>query len=348
MKKILITLTACIFCSEILSAAPVILYTPNHHAVSAFTNTDELDQPEKDQLRTYYTNLYPNAVFISEATLNYNCHSYAWNMSEGGPTCWLNASPDLHWYWDDESYVETTDAYAEKVIYVMGDHSATLYVNTGMYLSKWSYGPLMLHRLNDCPYNTSFGYMYYAKYPKISGASMIGGSERLTFSVNCIPKNTTLVWNYPTSLLDVVTSANNTIGLKPKTTSTVGEALITANFMEAGVVKYSASKRIGIGGPAVSGISISVRRDATGQIAYPSGVGLRPNAYYTATITGAEEVDLLEWVGDSNITIDSYSGNQMRFHTRSIPTTQLSVYGTVQRYGIRRFLIGVTIPGGVD
>lgn len=39
------------------------------------------------QRNVYYQHEYPNATFISTSTRTYNCHSYAWNMTDGGPTC---------------------------------------------------------------------------------------------------------------------------------------------------------------------------------------------------------------------------------------------------------------------
>ncbi len=105
-------------------AQTVTLYTPNGSTVSAFMRT-EMSNSEI----TYYTNLYrtsyPQAEVLANASDTYNCHSYAWNLSEGGAiVCWLNQSPDLHKYWDDQSYLETNENNMEKIFYYNGDHSA--------------------------------------------------------------------------------------------------------------------------------------------------------------------------------------------------------------------------------
>lgn len=348
MRKYIFLLIIFISNSVHLPAADITLFTPNRHPVSAFTRAEELSYSERIQCDNYWRMLYPNAEFMGNSTTTYNCHSYAWNIYEGGQTCWLNQYPDLHWYWDDESYVETTADYASRVFYSSGDHSAHSYTSSGLYISKWGVGPRMKHTLTDCPYNT-FGIKYYAEYPSISGSAMIGGAEEIEYFVNCIHLNTDLVWNYPSYLFDEVSSTESSIVLRPKSATATGNATVTANFVDAAnTVRYTARKNVGINGPHVSGISITVRRDNTGQIVFPSGIGLRQNAYYTVTLSGAEGVDLIEWVADSNIVIDSYSNTEMKFHTGSIPSTLLTVYGTVNRYGVRRNLIGVTLYGGVD
>jgi hypothetical protein len=61
---------------------------------------------------------------LANASITYNCHSFAWNLMEGGSLCWLDQLPDLHKYWDDGSYIETTESSAKKIFYYNGDHSA--------------------------------------------------------------------------------------------------------------------------------------------------------------------------------------------------------------------------------
>ncbi len=348
MRKYIILFLAILSCQISAIATDITLYTPNGHSVYAFTRSEEFTYQERLDMDAYWTSSYPNAEKKEMSTSTYNCHSYAWNYVEGGPICWLNQFPDLHWYWDDESYVETDETYAEKIFYYSEDHSAIQSEDSGWFISKWGSAPLMKHLPGDCPYDAQ-NLRYYAKYPVISGEDMIGGTEELEYSVSCIPKNTTVKWNYPSALLDSISATETSIVLKPKTYNTIGNATITANFKNTNnVVTHSAAKRIGVGGPCTDNVSIIVRRDMTNQIVYPSGVGLRPNAYYTATLSGATGYSQIEWIGDSNITIDLYTDTQLKFHTGSIPTTQLSVYGTSNRYGIRRNLIGVTLYGGID
>lgn len=57
-----------------------IVYTPNNTAVDVFNYYDilELLPGDKTYARNYAESVFPNLVFLAEATKNYNCHSYAW------------------------------------------------------------------------------------------------------------------------------------------------------------------------------------------------------------------------------------------------------------------------------
>lgn len=162
-----------------VQGANITLYTPKGHAVSAFTKS-EFTSSEIYLLNQQYIQLYPNATLVASASNTYNCHSYAWNMVEGGSTCWLNQTPDLHWYWDDGSYEEISETYAQKIFYYMGDHSAIKSpTHTGMYESKWGQAPRMRHAPNYGPaiYNMNYR-KYYQKIvtPNLTGHSMVGGT----------------------------------------------------------------------------------------------------------------------------------------------------------------------------
>ena len=95
------------------------IYTPNGTPVWVIYQTELFTDHQIDSINTTIENAYPYAVRIGDATSTYNCHSYAWNMVEGGPTAWLNAGdnemPNLSNYWTDGSYIETTETKAEKI-----------------------------------------------------------------------------------------------------------------------------------------------------------------------------------------------------------------------------------------
>jgi hypothetical protein len=118
---------------------------------------------------------------IGDATRTYNCHSYAWYMTEGGSTnYWINAflnidmngfdpysyastppAPNnINKYWYDYSYVEVEDEdEATKVWfgscwewsgyewYNPCDHSVVR-LSSGLYESKWGEWPLYRHPVN--------------------------------------------------------------------------------------------------------------------------------------------------------------------------------------------------------
>ena len=101
-------------------------------------------------------------------TKTYNCHSYAWNMTEGGLTCWLEQGAGLHRYWLDLSYVETTEA--ENFFYYNGDHSAVVSItHPGKYESKWGPSLLMRHTPGYVP--THYDTLYRKYYKKDCGVT---------------------------------------------------------------------------------------------------------------------------------------------------------------------------------
>ena len=110
----------------------------------------------------------PDIIKTAHATGAYNCHSYAWYMTEGGSSnYWMNAATkadyqlyydpepkNIRKYWTDHSYIEVPESVATKVFYGscwtlnnftwkwenLCDHSAvriTSGAHTGKYESKW-------------------------------------------------------------------------------------------------------------------------------------------------------------------------------------------------------------------
>lgn len=81
--------------------SPVTIQTPKGSNVTAgsFTGTD-WDSTRKVEIRDYWEDYYDNRItYKGEATKKYNCHSYAWNVIEGGDTVWID-QPEEEEYWD--------------------------------------------------------------------------------------------------------------------------------------------------------------------------------------------------------------------------------------------------------
>lgn len=76
--------------------------TPRGNPVTSCQRPEIFSYQDKLDWGTAYAIAYPNATEQGTATTTstYNCHSYAWNMSEGGPTCWIN-TPGDDTYWTD-------------------------------------------------------------------------------------------------------------------------------------------------------------------------------------------------------------------------------------------------------
>ena len=131
----------------------------------------------------YISETYNGATRIGDPTRTYNCHAYAWRMSEGyTDPVWIGVKPRLDpvsIYWTDGSYIEVPENVATKVVYV-GNHSAVR-INSSTYRSKWGAGPIVEHGPNDVPieyhnHNSSNPKRYFIANPLAT--SSIFGPDR--------------------------------------------------------------------------------------------------------------------------------------------------------------------------
>lgn len=93
-----------------------LVYTPNGMDASDLTLTGGYfftvkyitDCPEaaKEYYAESWGNLFPNAVYISEATSSYNCHSYAWYSQDTETNDVWMSYPNIYYSSYDMSYVE--------------------------------------------------------------------------------------------------------------------------------------------------------------------------------------------------------------------------------------------------
>lgn len=130
------------------------VYTPNGTTVTTLLNrSPEYTQSEILAINNSVANSYPNATFYSNASVKYNCHSYAWYQQ----------SANIHWinypssYMTDGSYTRYlgTPSVGMKAYYYNGDHSGVVanVSNGTIYIrSKWGPAGVYQHYLNDCPY----------------------------------------------------------------------------------------------------------------------------------------------------------------------------------------------------
>jgi hypothetical protein len=125
---------------------PITIYTPQGTPVGAYLIEDTLSEATKMYLHVLVEDMYVQCVtVIGEASSSYNCHGYAWYMTEGGsyPEIWMD------WpgaYWEDESYVEVPDSStASKAFFYSGGHSAVTGGSGGQLISKWGEWPLVEH-----------------------------------------------------------------------------------------------------------------------------------------------------------------------------------------------------------
>ena len=125
---------------------PTSLTTPNGSPILSaylFSGIDYNESEKAELINDFIIeyNLSEDDI-IGEPTYNYNCHSFAWHMSQGGSYVWINGKEDntpngyyLSPYWNDGSFLQTTsnDNNYQQILYA-GDHSA-LHIGNGLFLS---------------------------------------------------------------------------------------------------------------------------------------------------------------------------------------------------------------------
>ena len=178
---------------------PTTIHTPKGSIVPDTYTINENDHSySSDELAALQSSLYINydgAELIAPPSKKYNCHAYAWHISEGGGQVWLgyytNTAENV--YWTDGSYKEVPESLSTKVSYheSTANHSAVR-INSTWYQSKWGEGPLVKHHPNACPYNTSYPKKYYRKSPVLVGPSYV--YESASFTANNIITGSTLTW----------------------------------------------------------------------------------------------------------------------------------------------------------
>ena len=176
-----------------------IIYTPNGTAVPGLLLTGN-DHTSANiayimhEMATYYS----QAEIIEGPTKKYNCHAYAWHVSEGGNQVWLNR-PDESLYWSDGSYIEVPEELGVKVSY-FGDHSAVR-LNSSTYISKWGAYPLVKHAPNYVPYGYMNPNKFYIRIPQLSGSSIL--SNVAQFHIEYFPIGCTVNWTVSNNCVQI-------------------------------------------------------------------------------------------------------------------------------------------------
>ncbi|MCL1937828.1 MAG: T9SS type A sorting domain-containing protein [Candidatus Azobacteroides sp.] len=187
MKQIFIATISLVLCNFYTSIAQTYIEvtnvkTPNNSVVQdtySLTSGDLIYN--STQLSALANDLYYNyngAELIEAPSYKYNCHAYAWHVSEGGSKVWIGrytvTAEDI--YWTDGSYTETSESAATKVSYHQdGNHSA-IRLNSTWYQSKWGASSLVKHHPNDVPsiYQPSKTKKYYIRTSSSTSISISG------------------------------------------------------------------------------------------------------------------------------------------------------------------------------
>ncbi len=240
-----------IISSNILAQTAVTINTPNNTPVTVLVLT-EMSQSQIASTNANAAALYPNATILSNSSSTYNCHAHAWYLTEctGCTKYWMN-TPNDDKYWQDNSYVEVTEAQAQKISYSNDDHSAIKSVVSGKYDSKWGQWPVMRHSPNYTPY-ISTNLKYYAR-TRISGNSDLCTSS--SYSVN-VPSGSIVTWSStPSSALSVTQNGSTTTATRIGNYN--GSATITATVTYPTSGTQNFSKSLKIGNPIINFVSFS-------------------------------------------------------------------------------------------
>jgi hypothetical protein len=142
MKKLGIITLILLLYNFAISQTQSNLSTPKGSTVTAYI-TSEISPNERQYWDDYWRKTgrtylqYFNDGYSSSG--RFNCHGYAWNMSESGPVRWIGyyVATDENIYMTDGSYIQVCDEiYPGKVSWVNGDHSAITTTTPGRWISK--------------------------------------------------------------------------------------------------------------------------------------------------------------------------------------------------------------------
>lgn len=227
-------------CYIITGFAQPTVPTCENNPVDASTRSELNDiQAANNQFLQLYGPMFgfTQANIIDDASNTYNCHAYAYHVSEGGNRVWINntlpggdcdatLTNNINQYWKDACIIQVAnESNAEKVHYYRGDHSA-IRLSNGMYQSKWGNYPLVKHAATDVDYCDPINSRrYYASF-KVSNPQLVCSGNTATFTtpdyIGC-----TFNWTYDTSLLDYVSGqGTKTFVVEPKNSTSHGEAWV--------------------------------------------------------------------------------------------------------------------------
>ena len=227
--------------------------TPNGTLLTNVFIYSEFTPSQIASANNYVATNYPNATRLTDASAVYNCHAYAWHMTEGGSAVWINTPSDDQ-YWQDGSYRETSQSCHTKVSYASDDHSAVATTTTNVFVSKWGQLPTMQHTYNYCPYNSS-NLKYYERNHTMSGAASFCTTPG-TYSITpALSPSATINWTTSPSW---VITPNNPTSISTTLTKNTDDAFstLTATISYSCGTSTSISQPIAIGFPYFSQLGI--------------------------------------------------------------------------------------------
>jgi len=198
--------------------------TPNGSTVpdTYILTSSDFATPNQGQIDGWIEELQRDyaATYMGPPSLAYNCHGYAWHVSEGGNKVWIGfCTTSAHSiYWTDGSYTAVSESQATKVAYDIenigkmnsGNHSA-IRINSSTYQSKWGYWYLVKHNPNCVPsgYKADLtkGYYKRATPPNITGPTRFCLSSSGTYNITDAPAG--FEWGKSSSSIQITPSGSS-------------------------------------------------------------------------------------------------------------------------------------------
>lgn len=191
--QVVMCLTFSLYCHS-QTYTNTTLLTPNGTAIEAKKLiSSDFTQTQKNTYEQQLLNEFPNVTVLDQPTLTYNCHGYAWHLSEGNSEVrWINAIKDngqanLSKYWTDASYMKVCNVnQGTKIHYYAGDHSAIKSEVAGKYESKWGSNCRVRHDPTDVPASYNGSQRTYYRRIELKPISGETCGNYITYSINNI------------------------------------------------------------------------------------------------------------------------------------------------------------------
>lgn len=226
-KRELLTILICIL---IYINGMAQTFTPTGVAVSTFAlDPVSSEVSYKKQIDSLIIANSWVATVIGPVDDQYNCHGYAWHMSDGGDKVSIG---DPYPYFDNSSgsatYVSTLSTDTLRKIFYRGANQSAVTTNSSDFvISKWGPGYLVRHQVRDCPYGLDYygNPIYYTlEYYKLntSGATIVPQGTAVSVSTTLNIANASYNWSGDGNYVCAsgTTSTGSVTGLK--TTATYG------------------------------------------------------------------------------------------------------------------------------
>ncbi len=290
-------------------------------------STYELTQPEKDSSAAYVLWYYDNRItLLDEATRSYNCHGYAWYVSEVGDNVWISTPNDDKFWDDDGGYIQTLWHEKAKISFpTTADHSAIACSHQDTMISKWGQYPLFKHHVNDCGYTPKTPLVYYKlNDPVISGSSsVLCNNVQRTFSESAFTDiDLDYDWNVSSYYLDEV-SGDGTSSYTVEGTSNIGIGTIYLTVTTPSGATASAQKSIGVNRPHYEDLELALLTTGGSPAPY-----MCPDTHYHIFLnnSGGCSLSNYTWSIPSGWTKNYTWNNMISVYTNSSPGGMVEVY----------------------